>query len=261
MRPRAARAGHHHGGDAGRRGARAEPRTGSSAPGRRLPARRQAVVKAVAAGGTITFDCGPDPVDDRDEADREGRQHEPGHRHRRRRQGHAERRRQAPDPLPEHLRPGAGVDDRPLPGPEGPAARHQGPDLQSRQLDGGDRTRAAVAARSSCAAAGSGCRTRVFDRNRCDRTGPDLGGAAIRVLSVTSAGEDQGQHLHPRQVLQRLRAQQHRRLVEDPRQRVPEEQGGRQGRQPVPPGHPRRRQRRSDLPRRQLLHPAAGPAC
>ncbi len=27
----------------------------------------------------------------------------------------------------------------------------------------------------------------VFDRNRCDRTGPDLGGAAIRVLSVTSA--------------------------------------------------------------------------
>jgi hypothetical protein len=26
----------------------------------------------------------------------------------------------------------------------------------------------------------------VFDRNRCDRTGPDLGGAAIRVLSVTS---------------------------------------------------------------------------
>jgi hypothetical protein len=27
--------------------------------------------------------------------------------------------------------------------------------------------------------------TSVFDRNRCDRTGPDLGGAAIRVLSVT----------------------------------------------------------------------------
>jgi hypothetical protein len=27
--------------------------------------------------------------------------------------------------------------------------------------------------------------TSVFDRNRCDRTGPDVGGAAIRVLSVT----------------------------------------------------------------------------
>ena len=32
----------------------------------------------------------------------------------------------------------------------------------------------------------------VFDRNRCDRTGPDLGGAAIRVLSVTSAVKVKG---------------------------------------------------------------------
>ena len=149
------------------------------------------------------------------------------------------------------------MDDRPLPGAEGPAAGPQGPDLQPRELDGRDATRAAAAARCSCAAAGSASQDSVFDRNRCDRTGPDLGGAAIRVLSVTAPVKVIGQHLHPGQVLQRRGAQQHRRLVEDPRQRLPQEQGDRHGGQPGPAGHPGRRQRWSDLPRRQLLHAAA----
>ena len=47
----------------------------------------------------------------------------------------------------------------------------------------GDRSRAAAGARSSSGAAGSRSSTRGSSRNRCDRTGPDLGGAAIRVLS------------------------------------------------------------------------------
>ncbi len=67
----------------------------------------RAVVRAVATGGVITFSCGPDPVTIHDEADREGAQREPPRRARRRRQGHAQRRRQAPHPLSEHLRRGA----------------------------------------------------------------------------------------------------------------------------------------------------------
>ena len=64
--------------------------------------------------------------DDPDAPDREGAQHQPVARPRRRRPGDAERRRQAADPLPEHLRPGAGLDDRPLPGPGDAAAGRAG---------------------------------------------------------------------------------------------------------------------------------------
>ena len=46
----------------------------------------------------------------------------------------------------------------------------------------GETTRAGAAARSSSAAAGSRSSTSTFRGNRCDRTGPDLGGAAVRAL-------------------------------------------------------------------------------
>ncbi len=67
--------------------------------------------KAVAKGGTITFDCGPNPVtivmdkqaEVHNDASRKVVIDGGG-------PGHPRRRRQAPDPLPEHLRQATRVD-------------------------------------------------------------------------------------------------------------------------------------------------------
>ena len=96
----------------------------------------------------------------------------------------------------------------------------------------------------------------TFTRNRCDKTGPDLGGAAIRVLDQF---RDQpvkvtGSTFTRRPLLQRRRAVEHRRLLDGDRQRVPRQQGDRPRRQPGQRRHPRRRQRRRHLPRRQPVH-------
>ena len=90
-----------------------------------------------------------------------------------------------------------------------------------------------------------------FFRNVCDATGPDVGGAAVRVLEPVPgpAGLRRQQHLRRRgglgqRVLQRRGAQQHRRLVDDAQQPVQPQRRDRQRRQPRPARHARRRQRR-----------------
>ena len=186
-----------------------------------------AVVKAVAAGGTITFDCGPDPVvivmkqtakvvntNPVTVIDGGGKVTL---------SGDGKRRilyQNTCDPAQVWTTDHCQAQKDPL-------LVDQGPHLQPRQLDGGDlrgrRGRRGLRARRPAPGAGLGLRPqpvrphRPRPRRRGD-PGPQ------RHLG----GQGQGQHLHPGQVLQRLRAQQHRRLVEDPRQRVPEEQGGRQ---------------------------------
>ena len=119
---------------------------------------------------------------DQDARDGQGPQHAARGRPRRRRPGHAERRRPAADPLHEHLRPGPDLDHLALPGPGHAAAGRPEPHLRRRELhrrdfDGGGG--GAIFAR--------GGRLRIvnstFVRNRCDPTGPDLGGGAVRVLS------------------------------------------------------------------------------
>ncbi len=79
-----------------------------------------------------------------------------------------------------------------------------------------------------------------FTGNRCGRTGPDLGGAAVRALS-------QFRNLPVRVVrstftggplLQRRRAEQHRRLVADLRQHVHRQPGDGAWRQPSRAGAP-----------------------
>ena len=80
----------------------------------------------------------------------------------------------------------------------------------------------------------------VFTANRCDPTGPDLGGAALRVLSqyeglpvivATSTFSRQ-------RVLERRGALEHRRVVADLQQRVHRQQRHRQRRQPARAGTP-----------------------
>ena len=73
-----------------------------------------AVVRAVAKGGIITFNCGAESGHHRDDRHREGGEHQSPDRDRRRRSGHAEWRRQAPDPVHEHLRQEADVDHQQL---------------------------------------------------------------------------------------------------------------------------------------------------
>ena len=100
-----------------------------------------------------------------------------------------------------------------------------------------------------------------FVRNRCDQTGPDLGGAAIRVLSqyqgkpvyvvnsTFGGASGQGGVCSNGGALS-----QHRRLVGGAQQRAHPQHGDRPGRQPGPRRHPGRRQRRRDLHRRQPVH-------
>ena len=100
----------------------------------------------------------------------------------------------------------------------------------------------------------------VFRDNRCDRTGPDLGGAAVRALSQHHGLPVYvvGQHLHRRTVQQRLGAQQHRGVLVGLQLDVPAQPGDRQRRQPAAPRHAGRRLGRRDLRRRQRLHRAGG---
>ena len=98
----------------------------------------------------------------------------------------------------------------------------------------------------------------TFVRNRCDRSGPDLGGAAVRALSqhdgkpvyVVNSTFGGGRCSNA------LRAEQHRCLVGGPQQRVPQQQRDRPRSQPGPSRHQGWRQRRGDLPRRQPVHAA-----
>ena len=98
-----------------------------------------------------------------------------------------------------------------------------------------------------------------FVGNRCDPTGPDLGGGAVRALSqhdgrpVTVVA----QHVHRRRLQQRGRAEQHRRLVVDLQQRLHPQPRDRPRRQPRAPGHARRRLGRRRLRGRQRLPRAA----
>ena len=148
-------------------------RTGSIGNGTPASCTSAAVVEAVAAGGIITFDCGPDPVTITMTATAKVRNDNgPRDRARRRRHGDAQRRRPAPDPLHEHLRRGPGLDHLALPGPGPPAADRAEPDVRRRQLDRRDRSRAAAAAPSSCGAAGSRWSTRGSSDNRATRPGP-----------------------------------------------------------------------------------------
>ena len=97
-------------------------------------------------------------------------------RARRRRPRDAQRRRQATHPLHGHLRPRAGLDHEPLPGPGDPAARRAEHHLRRRQLDraaaGGRRRRRDLRPRRPA----QDRQRRASSSNRCDRTGPDLGG-------------------------------------------------------------------------------------
>ena len=119
-------------------------------------------------------------------------------------------------------------------------------------------TRAVAAARSSRAAAGSRSWTPRFLDNRCDKTGPDLGGAAVRALSQHHGRPVYvvEQHVHRWPVQQRLGAEQHRRLVGGLQQHVHRQPGDRPRRQPGAARHAGGRLRRRDLRRRQRLHRA-----
>ena len=95
------------------------------------------------------------PGHDPDDRDRQGLQRQARCRPRRGRPRHARRPGRSPDPVPEHLRPGAGLDDRSLPGPGPPRPDRAAPRLRQRQ---GRRARPrwTAVARSSSAAGGSG---------------------------------------------------------------------------------------------------------
>ena len=91
----------------------------------------------------------------------------------------------------------------------------------------------------------------TFLDNRCYATGPDLGGAAIRARAGVSVGCPRqpadlyrAQHVPRRRLLQWRRAQQHRRVLGGTQQPHDRKSGHRRGRQPGQPGHPGRRQRR-----------------
>ena len=146
-----------------------------------------AVVTTVALGGIITFNCGPDPVTIT----------------------LTKTAKIVNDTGPEIVIDGGGkvtlsgggarrilymdtcdqaqvLDDVALPGPGHAAAHRAEPDLRRRQLDRARPSTAAAAARSSCAAGGSRSSTRRSSATSASRPGPDIGGAAIRVLSQST---------------------------------------------------------------------------
>ena len=98
-----------------------------------------------------------------------------------------------------------------------------------------------------------------FTGNRCDPTGPDLGGGrrAGALAVPRPAGLRDPQHVHPRGLQQRRRAEQHRRVVVDLQQRLHAQPRDRARRQPPARGHARRRLGRRDLHGRQRLPRAA----
>ena len=133
----------------------------SSATARPGAARAQAFVDAVAQGGVITFDCGPEPVTITLDATGEDLQrHGAEDRDRRRRQGHAERRRDDAHPLHEHLRRGAGTGRRRT---ATTRTTRSSPCRTSRSSTATRRARTSTtaAARSACAAGASRSSTRA----------------------------------------------------------------------------------------------------
>ena len=146
----------------------------------------QAVVKAVAAGGTITFDCGPDPVTIV-----------------------MKRTAKVVNTNPVTVIDGGGkvtlsgegrrrilyqnTCDPDQVWTTNHCDRQKDPLLVLKNLTfaHGNSTGETYEGGGGGAVFVRGGRLRVqgsvFDRNRCDATGPDLGGAAIRVLSVVSA--------------------------------------------------------------------------
>ena len=142
-----------------------------------------AVVAAVRAGGIIRFSCGPNPVTIRMRATAKVRNTQRPGRPRRRRAGDAQRRGPAAHPLHGHVRSGAGVDDVALPGP-GHAA---GWSSRTSTFADGNSTGQHYDGGGGGAIFDRGGQLRIvnatFSDNRCDPTGPDLGGAGVRALS------------------------------------------------------------------------------
>ena len=149
----------------------------------------------------------------------------PRDRARRRRQGDAQRRRQAPHPLHEHLRRGAGLDHVALPGPGPSAADGAEPDVRRRQLDRRDdrgrRWRRDLRAGRPVQGGQLAVRRQPLRphrpgprRRRDPRAQPVT--RASRCTSSTAPSAAQGRAA----VLQRRRAEQHRRLVGGAQQRA-----------------------------------------
>ena len=181
--------------------------TSTPRPRRRRRARRRAapaaaVVAAVAKGGIITFDCGPDPVTIpltatakifNDKARRSSSTAAARSR--------SSGRRQAPDPLPEHVRPGAGLDDAHCQDQDHPALTVQHLTFVYGNAIGHRRPMATAAARSSSAAAGFKVVNSPFFGNRCDDDRARTSAArAMRVLRAVPrpAGLRGAQHLRRR---------------------------------------------------------------
>ncbi len=152
-----------------------------------------------------------------DGRDGEGAQHQRHGGDRRRRQGHAERSGTATDPLPEHLRPGTGLDDVPLQRPGEPTThrpRHPPPLRQlHRSDDGRRRRRGGVRARGPAAGAERALHGQPLRR---ERTGPRRrGDPRARPVPPTSCSCD-GKYVHGRPVCQRRGGLPHRGLGGEP---------------------------------------------
>ncbi len=177
----------------------------------------KAVVDAVAAGRRHHVPVRTGPGHHHHDGHREGPQRPPGRRAGRGRPRHTQRRRQAPHPVPEHLRRGAGLDDVPLPGPGPPAPHAPAPDPGGRELH----RRPHRGRRRRC---GPGPRRAAHrDRHhvprqhlRPDRAGPGRCRAAGAEPVPRHAGAGGRVALHRRLVLQRRCDQQHRRELGDP---------------------------------------------
>ena len=184
------------------------------------------------------------PRHHRDEEDGQGGQHLRARRPRRRRQGHPERRGPAADPLHEHLRPGAGLDDVALQRPGGAAARAEADAPRPRQQHGGDdgrrRWRRGLRARRPADDRRLDLRRQPLRPHRPRRGRGSRPGARP---APRPARRRTPLHLHRRPVQQRLGAEQHRRLVAHHRVDVHGQPRDRARRQPCATRHPRRRAR------------------
>ena len=148
-----------------------------------------AFVAAVAKGGVITFDCGPNPTtitltatakvynDTGPKVIIDGG-----------REGHPERRGQGPNPLPGHLRSESAYTGAALPGPG-----HAQLTVQNMTFVDGNSTGQKDEGGGGGAVFVRGGRFKVvnsrFFRNGCDSMGSDLGGGAIRVLDARRRDE------------------------------------------------------------------------
>ena len=194
---------------------------------------------------------------DRDEGDRQGGQHQPPRRPRRPRQGHAQRRREAPHPLPGHLRQTADLDHLALRRPGDAAARRAEPHLRERQLHRRD-VRGRRWRRDLHPRRPAQDRALAVHRQplRPDGAGPGRRRRAGAVAVPRPAGLRDPQHVHPRGLQQRRRAQQHRRVVVDLQQRLHAQPRDRARRQP-----PAIRARRAAAPAARSTRTATTSAC